>query len=173
MSSIKWASSHYPHKWRTFYATPEVMADRYSPFWDLRKVRVHPLVCRWNWSWPYANELELGPANSLSGWVWYGESNEKLKKKKNLYSLHTMRLWKWCASETHGGPMPMSLTWGVPNSLSGWVCCCASKGKKLKTVHSSNDETIKGCDLTTKKNRADSWTKDRTSYLMKENRWRL
>jgi hypothetical protein len=52
--------------------------------------------------------------------------------------------------------MPMSLAWGVPNSLSGWVCCCASKEKKLKTVHSSNDKTIKGCDLTTKKNRADS-----------------
>jgi hypothetical protein len=76
--------------------------------------------------------------------------------KKNLYSLHTMRLRKWCASETHAGPMPMSLTWAVPNSLSGWVCCCASKEKILKTVHSSNDETMKGCDLTTKKNQADS-----------------
>jgi hypothetical protein len=85
-----------------------------------------------------------------------------------------MRLWKWCASETHAGPMPMSLTWGVPNSLWGWVCCCSSKEKeKLKNVHSSNDKTIKVCDLTTKTNRADSWTKDRTSYLMKENRWGL
>jgi hypothetical protein len=127
------------------------------------------MVCRWNWSWPYANELELGPPNSLSGWVCCGASNEKkIKKKNNLYSLHTLRLWKWCASETHAGPMPMSLTWGVPNRLSGWVCCCASKEKKVKNVHSSNDETIKRCDLMNKKNRGDSWTKDRRSYLMKE-----
>jgi hypothetical protein len=166
MGSIKWASSHYPHKWTTFYTTPGVMADRYSPFWDLRKVLGSPNGCRWNWSWPYANELELGPGNGLSGWVWYGESNEKLKKKKKtLYSLHTMRLWNSCWAYANGLDLG-----GGPNSLSGWVCCCASKEKKQKTLHSSNDETIKRCDLTTKKNRADSWTKDRTSYLMKENR---
>jgi hypothetical protein len=64
--------------------------------------------------------------------------------------------------------MPMSLSWVVPNSLSGWVCCCSSKEKKLKNVHSSNDETIKRCDLRNKKHRADSSTKDRTSHLMKE-----
>jgi hypothetical protein len=52
-------------------------------------------------------------------------------------------LQKWRASEIHARPMPMSLIWGVPNSLSGWVCCCSSKEKKLKNVHSSNDETIK------------------------------
>jgi hypothetical protein len=85
MRSIKWASSHYPHKWRTFYRTPWVMADRYSPFWDLRKVLGSPTgvevklklaLCQWVW---------VGACQQLVRLVWYGESNEKLKKKKNLY----------------------------------------------------------------------------------------
>jgi len=59
--------------------------------------------CAGNWNWPYANERELGSANSLSGWIWYSDSNEKLtqKKLKLVLSSHdeTMKMvCKWNSS---------------------------------------------------------------------------
>jgi hypothetical protein len=133
MSSIKWASSHYPHKWRTFYTTPGVMAHRYSPVWDLRKVLGSPngvqvklklALCQWAWVGACQQLVRLGL-------IWWIKWKTFKKKKKLVQSSHdeTMKMvckWNSC------WPYANELDFGGAKQLARLGLLLCFKRKKTK-----------------------------------------